>query len=828
MIGNGINKNDIQYEPGFMKNNRLKCYRMLNDDIIFQEKKIERLLKRNQINKDINEEKNLIKKSNKLFLKENILDINISNSTIYKNEIGINCIKNNNNLKELKILERNYIYGLNFEKYNKQAINKNKNYFIYHKKDKWIAFPSSDCIIIEKYPLAKKDKSTNKIEKDNSNNQILLNYHKNKGYIKSIKLSLLENIIYFYTIDSYIIFYKYNIQNHSFKYISEYLIKYNINIVDYILDQNEIFCFILYDNFKILILDYELNNELLSIDLTFLQNHIFKNIKLNKFTERRIEFCIYSKENYSTYYLDTKELKLNEYINTIDFSNNKKEILCLDYLPPVSDGILLCLIICFNDGDIFVVNLNFQNIIKKYKVKYSIYDIIISPFYIYFISDDKLIFYNIPNLRGIKFHGLKEMVILDDKKRNEIKHDNNIINYDLDIFTNNWYALIFTEKGSLYIDNYKDKNKYKLNTFLYEEQYINFCILIKNVYKEKPYNNISYYFITSHNKGVLRVYGIPSFEIIYEFQLEKDEITYLIQIPKILYFLVFSKNGIVRCFNIIKARSSGKLKIIDIISKDKYSTIPCNYNVYIKKAVFYPCGKFFMGFESFENNLILFIIDSIEPFSLKSKQIPYIQVSALNDIILNKIEPYQTFLITNNNNEIFVYERKYSSLITTFDLENDTPIYQKKDYINNNNLFKNTNILSFNENKINQNECFYGFNTGKWERHYLYIYNYRFNCFILRDTKARKNLDIVNVKEDIYSMIFFKNIQNYFSFINIDKIKIGRLNNDEGLCIKECNETFINKIKVNNGFENLILSEDENIIVLVNGNSFILYLIKNN
>ena len=84
------------------------------------------------------------------------------------------------------------------------------------------------------------------------------------------------------------------------------------------------------------------------------------------------------------------------------------------------------------------------------------------------------------------------------------------------------------------------------------------------------------------------------------------------------------------------------------------------------------------------------------------------------------------------------------------------------------------------------------------------------------------------MKEDIYSMIFFKNIQNYFSFINIDKIKIGRLNNDEGLCIKECNETFINKIKVNNGFENLILSEDENIIVLVNGNSFILYLIKNN
>ena len=117
--------------------------------------------------------------------------------------------------------------------------------------------------------------------------------------------------------------------------------------------------------------------------------------------------------------------------------------------------------------------------------------------------------------------------------------------------------------------------------------------MIKNINEENSYNNISYYFITSNNKGVLKVYGIPSFEIIYEFQLEKDEITYLIQIPKQLYFLVFSKIGVVRCFDIIKARSSGKLKIIDIISKDKYSTIPSNYNTYIKRIYNYIINVIF-------------------------------------------------------------------------------------------------------------------------------------------------------------------------------------------------------------------------------------------
>ena len=203
---------------------------------------------------------------------------------------------------------------------------------------------------------------------------ILLNYHKNKSYIKSLKLSLSENILYFYTINDYIIFYKYDIQNQNFYCISEHLSKYSINILDYIIDQNEIFCFIFYDNYKMKILDYEMDNEFLNIELSFLQKYQFKNIKLNKFTEHRIEFCIYAQENFATYYLDTKLLNLNESINKIEF-NKKKEILCLDYFPPLSDGILLCLIICFNDGDIFVINLNFKNIIQKYKIKYKIFDI---------------------------------------------------------------------------------------------------------------------------------------------------------------------------------------------------------------------------------------------------------------------------------------------------------------------------------------------------------------------------------------------------------------------------------------------------------------------
>ena len=833
---NNLNKNIIHYEPGFIKINRMKCYRMLNDDIVFQEKKLQRLLKRNQMEAYSNNNENKdIPNSNKDLYNENIdknidnnIEIHNSNNSNSNSKIFFydnNNEENNDNIKEQKqkYLKRNYIYGLNYSKSknkenkNVKYINDNNNIFVYHKKDKWIAFPNSDCIIVYKYSNDNNNKNFELKE------QQLLHYHKNRSYIKSVKLSLAENILYFYTIDNYLIFYKYDIQNQIFNYISEYHLKYKITINDYIIDQNEIFCFIFYDNYKMTILDYELCNELLNIDINFLKQYQYKNIKLNKFTEHRIEFCVYSKENYATYYLDTKELKLNESINNINL--NKNEIICLEYLPPLSDCILLCLIVCFKNGDIFIINLNFNNILQKYKVKYNIYDIIISPFYINFISEEKLLFYNIPNLRSIKFHEVQNINLLNEKYLHEIKHDSNIVNYSIDSFSTNGYALIFTEKGTLFVDNYKKDNKIRLNNFLYEDQYITQCLIMKNI-NDNESNNNSYYLITTHNHGLLKIYGIPTYEVIYEFSIENDEISYIIQIPKKLYFLVFSKKGFVRCFDLNRAQCTGKLKIIDIISKDRYSTIPTDFNTYIKKAIFYPCGKFFIGVESYENNLILFTIDNIAPFSLKSKQIPYIQINTLNDIDLNKIEPYQTFLITNNNNEIFVYERKYSSLITTFDLENDTPIYQKKDYINNDTLVSDENFsLLIDKNKINQNTCFYGFDTEYRERHYLYIFNYKSNSIILRDTKARKTLNIFKLNEPINSLIFLNNSKNFIIFMGKEKINIYNINEVEQSSNINNNENSITKIKNKNNINNLIISDDDIIITLINGNSFIVYSI---
>ena len=92
--------------------------------------------------------------------------------------------------------------------------------------------------------------------------------------------------------------------------------------------------------------------------------------------------------------------------------------------------------------------------------------------------------------------------------------------------------------------------------------------------------------------------------------------------------------------------------------------------------------------------------------------------------------------MSNNYGEIFIYERKYAALIQKLNLENDTPVYERKDYVN----MEKINLAEFkleenkinllqNIEKINQNEIYYGLRIKdeEKEKHYLYIFNYRNN-----------------------------------------------------------------------------------------------------
>ena len=104
------------------------------------------------------------------------------------------------NIKQL------YIYGNNFSNNNN-----NKNIFAYHKKDRWICFPYSDCVIVDKF-MQDKDNNINNENNDLVKKQTILNEHKNKAYINSIKISPHGNVVYFINEEKCIIFYRYDYQ----------------------------------------------------------------------------------------------------------------------------------------------------------------------------------------------------------------------------------------------------------------------------------------------------------------------------------------------------------------------------------------------------------------------------------------------------------------------------------------------------------------------------------------------------------------------------------------------------------------------------------------
>jgi hypothetical protein len=192
------------------------------------------------------------------------------------------------------------------------------------------------------------------IQEENNNenndlikNQTILNQHKNKSYIYSIKISPHGSVVYFVNEKKYIIFYKYDYQKKKFDYISEFLINYENKICDYIIEQNEIFCLVLYDNSELLVIDFFSNEEVLKTKIDYLEQNIFYEMVLNNFTEYKVEFCFCSNNSYKIYnlqYID--EIKILETKHYMKF-NDEKKIKSLEFLPAMGLTATLCLLISF-------------------------------------------------------------------------------------------------------------------------------------------------------------------------------------------------------------------------------------------------------------------------------------------------------------------------------------------------------------------------------------------------------------------------------------------------------------------------------------------------
>ena len=191
-------KNQKQkYDIGIIKRNRIKCYRELNPDLLKEEERkrrnllIEQKLKQKKKIKVKTLEKYF--KRNEQELLENIQKLEQKKLIPIKDPEDESITEPKKDKKDKINLPYNikqlYIYGNNFSNNNN-----NKNIFAYHKKDRWICFPYSDCVIVDKF-MQDKDNNINNENNDLVKKQTILNEHKNKAYINSIKISPHGNVV---------------------------------------------------------------------------------------------------------------------------------------------------------------------------------------------------------------------------------------------------------------------------------------------------------------------------------------------------------------------------------------------------------------------------------------------------------------------------------------------------------------------------------------------------------------------------------------------------------------------------------------------------------
>ena len=830
-----------QYDDGIIKRNRIKCYRELNPELLKEEERRKRNL---LIEQRLKEKKKIkVKKLEKFFLRneeellENIKKLEQKKLIPVKDLEGESITEDIKEKIEKKNLPYNikqlYIYGNNFSNNNP-----NKNLFAYHKKDRWICFPYSNCVIVDKFIIDK----DNNINNDLIKKQAILNQHKNKAYINSIKISPHGNVVFFINEENYIIFYKYDYQKKKFEYISESLINCQDKINDYYIEQNEIFCLLIYDNCNFLIIDFFSNEEVLCTKINFLENNILNLFTINNFTEYIIEFSFCSKDSYKIYrlqYIDEiKVLETNYYMKF----NSEKTIKSFEFLPTIGYTATLCLLISFDDSSVDLINADLKEIIHEYIFENIIINkIIASLFFINLITDTSIIFYPLANTKNISLNDMKELKhdIFNENIKKEIKHESKIISTEIDIYDSTGRCLLFTERGFLYYDYYPEKKKIKLYGFNSEEKYITHCAIVNNFTSDlNEIKKLSHYIVTSHKGGSIKITSIPNFDVIYEFREKDVEITFMISVPRKSLFIIFYNNGNMKCFDIKKCKFTGIINILDIIGNEENKV-----NI-IKYAKFYEGGKFCILVDEARNNLYLITFDSFDPLIIKCKQIPYISIKGLNSIYINRVEPFYTFAVSNNYGEIFIYERKYAALIKTLNLENDTPIYERKDYINTNKInlaeFKldeNKIDLLQDVDKINQNEIYYGLRIKdiEKEKHYIYVFNYRYNALFVRDTKNKNFVDAIQLNMPVYKLMFEKNIQDNIVIMDkngIQQIKINDLTYGK---IKYRGIDWLPEMKINkNNDDNnkntknenkIILSDEEKLILVTNYNGFCVYLI---
>ena len=708
------------------------------------------------------QESNIGFQSNKNIFENNQKDIDIIPDINYTNQI----IKenNNNNIINSKSsnIELNYCLGV---------ISNLKNCFCFHPTEKFFIYISKNIIILEDFSIEKN--RTQKLITDS------------EYELQGIRLSYNSKLLMCWTnltimkCNPYILFYQYEDYYHKFTLLNKLSFDKG-----YIID-----CQFSPDNNLVLIISKF--NGLYFISLfNFVENKItittfmkdeIKMVEFNKYVTS-LEFCTLGSSLITLWRINPFEQKM-EYQNVSLKSKTKDnfEYSAINYLQTNFNDMILLLIGCSN-SDIICVDSKTKSelyIFNNINMNKKINNIISNCNMLCLISDNKIKYCNLANIlnqtQNINnyFDNMNFIELFYDSEIQSFNY-NHIKGLDL---------LILTKKSILYYTNLEENISIKLFSFIPKDNIICNVKIIKQKYsiqKENLNEEDIYYIITLHKNNEIKVWSIPNYNLIYNFETINEQIKYIDTALDELFFVVSYNSNNIRFFN--NEKFLGKFNSENLGS---YSPI-----ILIKIL---PDSKYIYLVD--ESNIIyLIFLEQKEPLVIQFHIITKISYP-IKDFNISNIDTYNFFYVNIQNLHLNIYNRKYTNIIKN---NNNKSI--------NNNFVKNTPEFYI-KDKIHLMECFMGhknvdnniiihFSLDIKQKNLIFILSKRNRMILIRNFENHTNIKNVLFVEDILDFSLTNN--NYYMFFLFDnKIQKTAINNilvenfeyvnTEEICEREAN-----------------------------------------
>ena len=706
-------------------------------------------IKRIESNKKMNDNYN----NNEKYL-DIIPDINYNNEII-----------NNNNNEAIKIrssnIELNYCVGI---------ISKMKYCFCFHSKEKFFIYISKNIIILEDFSIEKKRKQ--KILTDS------------EFELQGIKLSANNKLLMCWTnltvlkCNSYILFYQYENYYPKFTLLNKLSFdKGYIIDCEFSPDNNLIIIISKFNDLYFISLFSFIENKI--ITTTFLKNEIIK-IEFNKYITG-LEFCCLGKNLITLWRINPFEQKL-EYQNVSLKSKNDGsfEYSTINYFQINNNENILLLIGCSNSNIICIDNKtnNELYIFNNINMNKQINEIITNNDIICFISDNKIKYCNIKSIpiqtQNIEncFNNMNFTELFFDSEIQTINY-NHIKGLDL---------LILTSKSNLYYSNLEENISIKLYSFIEDKNDIlNVKIIKKN---ENTNEDDIYYMITLHKNNEIKIWSIPDYNLIYNFETINEEIKYIDTALDELFFLVSYNSNNIRFFN--NEKFLGKFNSENLGS---YSPI-----LFIKIL---PDSKYIYLVD--ESNIIyLIFLEQKEPLIIQFHIIAKISYP-IKDFNISRIDSYNLFYVNIQNLYINIYNRKY------------------------------VNIIKNNKNDMNNNNIIIYFSLDIKQKNLIFILSKRNKMILVRNFENHTNIKNILFTEDILDFSLTNN--NYYMFFlfnnKIQKTSINNIliENFEYANIEELCEKESNLIGLKSDQYKLRISYDNLFMIIFSNNSLFIYKI---